>query len=389
MRLFAALMLLAAALSAFPVRAQGGGFSASLTWSAPADLDLAVILPGGLAISWEHPRDYGTGGLREAAEGNDSCTLSDSPAERIIWQEAPPPGDYEVQVHYARACEGQPEAEPVPFQLRVGERLMSGALLPGEVFRFRFSRQDADKLAGFAADVLCPGNPAACADRLSVFLVWEGTADFDLAVTNPAGVVLYYHEPEDNAGGHLHTESGQDGCLQDTAQPYEAASWPSGAAPPGEYGVEVFYASPCLENWSEPHPYRAWAAWGDRIIAAWYGHLAPQNIAEHAFTLDLEALQAPPPTPEPHTFALEWSGGVALTLSVSAEAESWLYEGVCGSARAAFTAEMVPGPASVRVEIVDACKTGGDPVPFALTIGGGTPIEAEVAPGGIWEQSIE
>jgi hypothetical protein len=87
----------------------------SLEWDAPVDLDLAVVLPDGTAISWEHPTSGeadasgnidlsvpGVGALQRDAGGD--CLVDGRQREDIVFQALPPDGDYLVYANLNRAC---------------------------------------------------------------------------------------------------------------------------------------------------------------------------------------------------------------------------------------------------------------------------------------------
>ena len=87
----------------------------SLEWDGPADLDLAVVLPNGETISWDHPTSgepdasgnidlfvSGVGSLQRDAAGD--CLVDGRQREDIVFQALPPDGDYLVYANLNRAC---------------------------------------------------------------------------------------------------------------------------------------------------------------------------------------------------------------------------------------------------------------------------------------------
>lgn len=93
-----------------------GALSASLTWSAPADLNLFVRDPAGRIVSWSNPSIPGGGTLQ--IDSNTNCeTPTDQPVEHIYWPDGPlEPGDYDIWVWYQQPCVS---AEAVQFALSV------------------------------------------------------------------------------------------------------------------------------------------------------------------------------------------------------------------------------------------------------------------------------
>ncbi len=78
--------------------------------------------------------------------------------------------------------------------------------------------------------------------ELDITLVWDGEADFDLAVTAPDGIRLDYAVT--HAGGGTFGGDANGGCAQPQAQPAESVFWES-TAPRGTYQIEVAYVFPC------------------------------------------------------------------------------------------------------------------------------------------------
>lgn len=93
-----------------------GALSASLTWNAPADLNLFVRDPAGRIVSWSNPSIPSGGTLQ--IDSNTNCeTPTDQPVEHIFWPEgALTPGDYDIWAWYQQPCMS---AGAVPFTLSV------------------------------------------------------------------------------------------------------------------------------------------------------------------------------------------------------------------------------------------------------------------------------
>ncbi len=90
----------------------------SLSWESFADLDLAVVEPGGNTISWTEPLSP-SGGALDSLNGNDFCRdLIQWPVETIYWPGGnAPTGTYTILVTYALNC-GNPPG-PVTFELAI------------------------------------------------------------------------------------------------------------------------------------------------------------------------------------------------------------------------------------------------------------------------------
>src|SRR5262245_20049786 len=82
----------------------------------------------------------------------------------------------------------------------------------------------------------------AQAGAIEVSLAWDGAADLDLSVTCPTGTTIgdtiMFNHPR--ACGGQHDVDMNDGHHNSTT-PVEHITWPEGAAPPGEYKVNVNY----------------------------------------------------------------------------------------------------------------------------------------------------
>lgn len=91
-----------------------GGLTATLRWTANADLNLFVIDPAGRAVAWSSPNATSGGTLQ--IDSNAECeTPSAQPVEHIYWT-TPPIGDYSVWVWNQDGCG---VIDPVPFTLTV------------------------------------------------------------------------------------------------------------------------------------------------------------------------------------------------------------------------------------------------------------------------------
>ena len=91
----------------------------SLTWDAPADLDLVVAAPDGTIIDSKRPRngdaDAGTGLIDRDSSAN--CAIDSIRREDLVFQNPPPAGSYLIYANLFSAC-GHP---PVHFRVTVTE----------------------------------------------------------------------------------------------------------------------------------------------------------------------------------------------------------------------------------------------------------------------------
>lgn len=81
---------------------------------------------------------------------------------------------------------------------------------------------------------------------VQVTLHWSTLNDIDLHVVDPAGERIFYNHPTSASSGFLDVDAnrGCDGNI--TSRPVENIYWPTGAAPRGNFSVEVEYYERCL-----------------------------------------------------------------------------------------------------------------------------------------------
>jgi hypothetical protein len=91
--------------------------------------------------------------------------------------------------------------------------------------------------------VLLPGETILGTGDVQVTLRWEGEADLDLAVVDPAGEKVWFGSPQSGSGGILDVDA--NGNCEGVSSPVENIYWPKGEAPPGEYSVLVTYFQAC------------------------------------------------------------------------------------------------------------------------------------------------
>jgi hypothetical protein len=150
-----------------PTPAPSGTLVVSLRWDTEADLDLHLIVPGGVEV-WARninsyqtpppgvPRDasaWQQGGILDA-DSNAGCVIDGRRQEDVVWQAAPPAGSYLVRVDTASLC-GAPAArwtvdvleDGVPVGASQGESLPSDA---------RFSKGPGSGVQALAFDVPPP-----------------------------------------------------------------------------------------------------------------------------------------------------------------------------------------------------------------------------------------
>jgi len=85
--------------------------------------------------------------------------------------------------------------------------------------------------------------PGLGSGDVQVTLLWDSTDDFDLAVSDPAGDLIYYGVKTSPSGGRLDVDANA-GCGS-FDEPVENVFWPRGAAPGGTYTVIVTYLGDC------------------------------------------------------------------------------------------------------------------------------------------------
>jgi len=96
----------------------------SLTWDAPADVDLVVVAPDGRVIDAKHPRwaaadpDAGTVPPTIDRDSNATCALDLVQQENLVFSEPPGPGSYLVFVNLFDAC----SLSAVHFRVSVAAR---------------------------------------------------------------------------------------------------------------------------------------------------------------------------------------------------------------------------------------------------------------------------
>jgi len=93
-----------------------------------------------------------------------------------------------------------------------------------------------------------PALPELGTGDVQATLTWGTTDDLDLWVTDPLGVPIFYSSPSSPSGGQLDVDANA-GCARNlTDHPIENIFWATGAAPTGQYTVEVHYYERCVSD---------------------------------------------------------------------------------------------------------------------------------------------
>lgn len=141
-----------------------GTLVVSLGWDTEADLDLHLVLPGGVEVWAGNINSYrlpppGTpvdaaawrsGGILDF-DSNAGCVIDGRRQENVVWQSPPPPGSYLVRVDTASMC-GAAAARWTIEVTRGGAPVGSaaGESLPGDA---RFSKGPGSGIQALAFDV--------------------------------------------------------------------------------------------------------------------------------------------------------------------------------------------------------------------------------------------
>lgn len=83
---------------------------------------------------------------------------------------------------------------------------------------------------------------------VQVTLLWQGPADLDLRVTDPAGSTVSFTAPTAPSGGELDVDANAGCGPAGSGTHVENVFWPLGAAPPGRYSAEVNLFELCGEG---------------------------------------------------------------------------------------------------------------------------------------------
>jgi hypothetical protein len=95
------------------------------------------------------------------------------------------------------------------------------------------------------------GEPTLGTGDIQVTLRWTSVDDLDLAVTDPAGQIVYYANPSVASGGQLDVDANA-GCGESDSSPIENIFWPPSQAPQGQYVASVNLFTRCSGGISGP-----------------------------------------------------------------------------------------------------------------------------------------
>jgi hypothetical protein len=113
---------------------------------------------------------------------------------------------------------------------------------PGTSFDLRYAAsEDFGALGGYAVQAVSLIRVGT--GDVQVSISWDAPTDVDLHVVDPLGNEVYYGQPQVATMGELDLDS-NPACSIDGVN-NENITWPSGAAPRGEYIVRVDYWSAC------------------------------------------------------------------------------------------------------------------------------------------------
>ncbi len=241
-----------------------------LAWGGPADLDLSIWEPGGALVYAAEPTTP-DGGALDASRGNDYCATSDAqPREVVFWAESAPAGDYAMIVDLFDACGGE-ESAAFTLTVEAGEQAL--ATYEGVVPAGKELWRDFYTYTGVPAEV----EPVTSTGQgaLRFVLTWSGTADVDLAVTDPSGNFIDRNAPSSPTGGALDSTQGNDACGMVSPQPQEIIAW-QGGAPAGDYIASVRRVSACSTLGQVSFTLTVEA---DGQVVATYQDIAPSDTA--------------------------------------------------------------------------------------------------------------
>ena len=151
-------------LSSVAMGTPSGALVISLRWDTESDLDLHVVIPGGVEV-WAHninsyqmpppgtvadPLAWQQGGILDF-DSNAGCVIDGRRQEDVVWQAAPAAGTYVVRVDTASLC-GTPAARWTVNAVLNGVSLgaSEGEALPSDV---RFSKGAGSGVQALVFDV--------------------------------------------------------------------------------------------------------------------------------------------------------------------------------------------------------------------------------------------
>ena len=102
-----------------------GNIQVTLAWATGADMDLYVTDPQGETLSYSHTTTNSGGQLDHDARGQCNQNQANNTIENVFWNTPnPPPGNYQVQVHYWGECNSHAGPTQVTLSIAVGGRVI-------------------------------------------------------------------------------------------------------------------------------------------------------------------------------------------------------------------------------------------------------------------------
>lgn len=123
-------------------------------------------------------------------------------------------------------------------------------------------------------------------------LLWQGSSDLDLYVTDPAGSCVFFANPKSDSGAILDIDcnGGSDKMCE---QPIENVFWPTSTAPAGTYTYWIYANSMVLSE--GPVPFELQLLRGDRIVWSRKGEIQKSRASVGPFAYPFAAGKAAAP----------------------------------------------------------------------------------------------
>jgi uncharacterized protein YfaP (DUF2135 family) len=121
--------------------------------------------------------------------------------------------------------------------------------------------------------------------NIQITLAWQGGADIDLYVTDPANETINYQHTRVSSGGHL-DHDGRGACRPaEAGNTVENVYWESPQPPSGTYQVKLHYYGECNSN-AGPTTTTLSISVGGQVVGAYNYTLAPeQEVNLASFTI--------------------------------------------------------------------------------------------------------
>jgi len=117
---------------------------------------------------------------------------------------------------------------------------------------------------------------------LTITLAWEGSADFDLIVTDADGNVIDFIRTSSPSGGIFGGDA-NGFCSANSLTPSETVYW-EGEYPTGDYEIEVFFVDTCDDD--SPTDYTLTLAVEGDSLETFEGSLDAQNSEVYTYTIE-------------------------------------------------------------------------------------------------------